>query len=119
MTAFTDSIIVVARNLLTEFGESVTFSRAVEGAYDTSDGTTGTDTDTNYTGFAVKLDTMNQEDTGLHTKQQNSTIFVEKTSVVPLIGDEVLISTTTYRVMDVERFSVSGVDVLYKLQLRV
>ncbi len=119
MTAFTDCIVTTARDLLTEFGESASFTKIVEGAYSTSDGTVAAGTTTNYSGFVVPVDYVNAEIDGEFVLQGDIKLFVEQTTTEPSVGDVVTVNSIVYRVMSAKKYRVSSVNVLYELQVRV
>lgn len=116
MTALSDSLLVLASDLLTEFGESVAVERVAEGAYNTATGGVAAGTTTNYTMQVSPL-------TDLHNNKDNSTVFngvptlVAYSATVPLIGDEVTYNSVAYRLISVEATRLSGVSIIYILGL--
>lgn len=119
MSAFSDSVTTIATNLLREFGESASFTRVEEGAYDASDGSVAAGSTTNYTGFVVPIDYIGKEIDGIYVLQGDIKLFVEKTSTEPLRGDVVTLNSLAYRVMETKKFRVNGENLLYELQVRV
>jgi len=118
MSAFSDGIEAIATGLLREFGENVTFTRVTEGTYDVATSTTAAGSIINYSGFGVPTDYNLFE---LASEMINATdvkLSLEKTSTTPKVGDVAVLSSVTYRVMNVNQDVVSGNNVIYTLQLR-
>lgn len=108
----------VASRLLTKYGRVVTLTRVTEGAYnpstsDAADGATIT-----YSGVAHPSPyTVAEIATGTVTVGDVRLLIY--TTTAPLIGDTAVVDTVTYRVMNVDRVSVQGQDIIYRLQLRI
>lgn len=117
MSLFTD-LRSVAIQLLTDFGEQVTASRKVEGAYDVTTGATAASTDTTYQGYGSSSQYNNFEIDG-ETIQTGDLQFYFQTGTLPLVGDVITFDSTAYRVMNVKSLRVQGGDVVYVLQLRI
>lgn len=107
-----------AIQLLTDFGELVTASRKVEGAYDVSTGATAASTDTTYQGYGSSSQYFTREIDG-EVIQLGDLILYFQTGTLPLVGDVVTFDSKAYRVMDVQSLRAQGIDVVYKLQLRI
>lgn len=126
MSTFSDEMAAVGLELLTEFGEAVSFSRAGAGTYNTSTGAiTGAGADTAYTGYAVPVDYDNSEISGQLTgrgeliNRGDVKLFVNATTTVPLPADKVTLDSVEYRVMDVRKYAINSENVLYELQIRI
>lgn len=115
-----------ALELIAEFGQSVTLTRSVPGAYDTATGTTGAATVTTQTVLAVEE--------AYHARSIDGTLILagdKKLLVSPLTAAGAAISapkaedTVTFSgdaspwtVKSVEALAPAGTPVLYTLQLR-
>lgn len=108
-----------ALTLLTNYGEAVSFTRVVEGAYNVATSTTAAGTTTNFSGYGAPLNYTKQEIDGDNVKDTDILLIVNQVSSVPVPGDVVTINSIDYRVMNVDRTRANGVDVIFTLQLRV
>lgn len=115
--ALKDNLEKAARTLLTRYGETATFDRTLEGAYDPTTGSVGIGASTSfqanvypsqYSALEVDGNTITTEDTRL----------VVSSTVEPEIGDTATFNSHTYRVLNKQQISVSGENVLYILQVR-
>lgn len=115
---FATNMQAVASNLLTKYGRSVSFSRTVEGAYNPTTSETGSGTITTYTGLAHPAPyTVAEIATG--TVSVKDVKLLTYCATLPLIGDTAIVDSDTYRVMNVDRVSAQGTDIIYRLQLRI
>ncbi len=104
--------------LLRTYGESVSFSRKVEGAYNVSTGNTATSTDTSFTGYGVS-DPFSIYDIDNSTVLSGDIRLYLQSGNVPLVGDVATFNTKAYRVMQVSAVRLQGGDALYELLLRI
>jgi len=118
MSKFSDKMEKIARDLLTEFGESVAFTRVTESSYDVNTSIAADDTTLNYSGFGVPTDYSAFERTLETVEQQDVKLSLEKTSQEPKKGDTATLSSIIYRVVSVDKDVVNGADIIYTLQLR-
>lgn len=116
--SFSTNLNSAAERLLQAYGESCSFSRKVEGAYDPSTGMTGTSTDTTYTGFGAPMSYTEFEKADNSVEMGDLQLLLE-TGTVPLIGDVCTLNSIDYRVLGVELMRSQGIDIAYKLQLRI
>lgn len=122
MATFDARMVSLAQRLTSKFGESLTFTRVTQGAYDASDGTTATPTTTNYTANAVPQDYTEFERALESVQQDDVRLCVEKSATdptEPLVGDTVALDSITYKIVNVGKMTTRGVDVMYILQCRV
>ncbi len=119
MSTFSNEMDALALELLTEFGEAVSFTRTTEGAYDSATGTTGTSSDLVFTGFGSPQDYDTKDIDGLLVEEGDVKLYVNATSTSPARGDAVTLDSKVYRVMRVRRFAINSADVLYELQIRI
>lgn len=115
---FATNMQAVASNLLTKYGRSVSFSRTVEGAYNPATSDTGSGTTTSYTGLAHPVPyTVAEIATGVVTVKDVK--LLTYCTTLPLIGDTAIVDGEVYRIMNVERVSAQGSNIVYRLQLRI
>ena len=119
MSTFSDEMDALALELLTEFGQSVSFVRTTEGTYNPATGATGTATTTTFSGYGAPVDYDNKEIDNDIIKQGDSKLYVNAISTAPLPGDVVTLSSVDYRVMIVRKYPINGTNVLYELQIRI
>lgn len=111
------TLAATAERLLTAYGESVSFSRKVEGAYSVTDGTTAASTDTTFTGYGAPMAYKASEVDGALIQQDDTKLMLE-TGTAPLVGDVATLNSVAYRVMNVIASRCNRTDVVYTLQLR-
>lgn len=115
---FASNMQSVASSLLTKYGRSVPFSRTVEGDYNPTTSGVGSGIDTTYTGIGHPSPyTAAEIATGTVTVKDIKLLTYSITT--PLIGDTAVIDDDVYRVMNVDRISAQGEDIVYRLQLRI
>ncbi len=109
---------LTGRSLLIKYGESVSFSRKVEGTYSTTTLTTATSTDTSYTAYGLSDPFDVREVDGTTVLDGDIRLFIHS-GTLPLVGDVATFNSKAYRVMSVISYRCQGGDALYELQLRV
>jgi hypothetical protein len=120
MSAFSDEMAAVATELITEFGETCTFTRNVKGSYDP---TTSKAIDTSVTTFSgvcfQEEYKINEIDTA-NVKRGDTKVLVSPitTGETPSVGDEITFSSLSYRVINVDKTITNAETVLYTLQCR-
>jgi len=119
MSAFSDEMDAVALELLTEFGEAVSFTRTTEGAYNTATGATAAGSDSVFTGFGTPIDYDDNEIDGTVIQQGDVRLYTNAVSTAPLPGDKVTLDSRVYRVMNTRKYTINSENVLYELQIRV
>lgn len=119
--ALSDDLIAVAQSLLTEFGQSVTFTNNSVDSYNPQTGIKNA-TGTSYSGYVYVSKFMNSEiGSPLGStviKKDDLKIIASDMDRVPEEGDTVSINSIDYRVMSVAVTNVTGVDVLYNIMAR-
>lgn len=118
MAISTSNLVTLARNLLTDYGESVSFSRVAEGAYDPATSGVAAGTTTNYTGYAAPTQYNRADVDGDLIRSSDIRLVVEQTTTEPNIGDVVTVDGIIHRVLNVSPIKVSNVDIIYILQIR-
>ena len=119
MSDFSDSMVALAKRLLTKFGQSVTFTRSTVGAFDPATSTVGAPSVSNYSGLVSPQDYTQTEKTLEHIQQGDIKLITEQTTTTPIVGDVVSVDSIDYRIMDVEKVVASGVTCIYILQVRI
>ncbi len=115
---FATNMQTVALNLLTKYGRSVAFSRTVEGPYDPITSSVDIVSTTSYTALAHPAPyTVAEIATGMVTIKDIKLLAYSAT--LPLIGDAASIDGDSYRVMNVDKVSAQGTNIIYRLQLRI
>lgn len=112
------TLTATAERLLTNYGEAITISRKVEGAYDVSTGNTAASTDTTYTGYGSPQRLTHKDADGTTSQDDYLTLWFE-TGTEPLVGDVATINGDAYRVQQVTQYRIQGQDCLYKLELAI
>lgn len=121
MSIFSDEMAVVARELIVEFGETATFNRTVQAAYDPTSADTYGQTDTAFFGSIVQTQYKNSDIDGTLVQRGDFLVLAHKitTGEIPLVGDVLTFSDISCRILDVRQTMVNGVGVLYAMQCRV
>jgi hypothetical protein len=118
VASFYAEIADVALDLLTEFGQTVVFTRVTGATYSTATGGYTGGTTTTVTGKGAGFDFDKKEIDGIHViKGDMRMIFYATTA--PLAGDTCVVGGVSYRCVSVEAISPGGTAVLYDAQLRV
>jgi len=118
MTIHSDNLAATVLSLITEYGEAITLTRTSEGAYNSATGTTGAATTTTYTGYGVPEDYQAREIDGEIIQRSDSRLYVNAISTTPVPGDTVTLASGTIRIINIYRYVVNAVNVLYELQIR-
>lgn len=116
MTFYTD-LKGVASNLLTEFGQSITWSRTTGGTFDPALGETTGQTTTNYSGFGAMFDFDTRLIDGQQILATDKRLLLQAGDV-PEVQDLLTINGTVYTVISKSDLTPAGTTVIYELQLR-
>ncbi len=106
-----------AKQLLTDNGRTLTFTRDTSTGFNPATGVNSITT-TNFTGIGAGFDYRRSEIDGEVIQAGDVRIVLEDATTKPLIGDRVLYNGSDYRVMNVDEVSPAGIVVIYKLQVR-
>ena len=117
MADFYAGLAEVALRLLTDKGQSLTFSRETTTVADPVKGKRSTTTST-YTGFGASFDYNRSEIDGTVIKRGDIRLLLNATTTVPIIDDTVPVDGTTHVVKAVRPTAPGGTVVMYELQLR-
>lgn len=108
-----------ATNLLTKYGQTVTFSRETGGAFDPTLGEESGATTTTWTGNGAAFNFNRSEIDGVMVQASDLRLLLEAVSTAPAIGDQVTVDSVAYHVISVTPASPGGVVVKYDLQIRL
>lgn len=118
MGTFSTNMKATANTLLTDKGESVTFSRWATSEYNVATGGIEPTTETTFTGVGHPMEYKATEIDGT-TVEANDVKLLVYTTTQPLIEDTVTVGSVNYRIMRVEELRAQGEAIVYRLQLRV
>lgn len=105
-----------ADRILTDFGQSVTFSRFSRGSYNPSSGMSSTN-QTTYTAKVVLFNESKAEESD-NTTQVIEIPAVAYTSTPPKIGDTATINSEKLRVVEINPVQPATTVIYYELRLR-
>ena len=117
MVSYT-SLASTASQLLTSFGADAVISRTSGASFNAATGTYSGGSASSFTSKAVRFDYQAREIDGELIQRGDVRLVVETANGEPLIDDNCLFDSISYRVMAVETLSPSGTDLYYELQLR-
>ncbi len=115
------TMLITARRLIRKYGQNIQFDRVVEGAFIPTTGGVGASVETGYYAYGVPQPTPNREVNGTTVLETDNILWLEVDDIkyVPMVGDVATFSGQAYRILAVTNYPVQGVDLLYKLQLRI
>lgn len=119
MSAFSDNLSDLAVSLITEFGETGSFSRVVLNAYNPATAESATSVTTSYTGYVVPVDYKDKEIDGTLILRGDFKVLAHEMTQTPNVGDELTFNSKTCRIINVSATRVNGASVLYSLQCRI
>ena len=112
-------MVATARGLLDSLGETITFTRVVESAFDPTDGSVTNGTPVVYTAACAPTQYSKQEIDETLILSNDIRLIIEKpASETPTQGDTCVVDSITYRLMDVTTIRAQGTNILYIAQLR-
>ena len=115
--SFASSLQAVAQSLLSTYGRSVTMTRVTEGEYDPQTSGVTTTSSTTYTGYGHPSPYSVAEIAGAGVLATDIKLMFYGTTT-PLVGDTASIDSASYRIMNVQKISAQGSNIIYTLQLR-
>lgn len=121
MSGFYDSMKNIAGSLLTQFGQSIVLRRTSEGTFDPISGENIGSIVTNYTCQAVvsPYKARRVDGTIIKVGDVEVTISGSSLSVVPSQStDDLIFGGETYKIVNFEKVSPAGTDILYIAQAR-
>lgn len=117
VASFYANLQATATRLLTSKGQSVTFTRSVETAFNSGTGVKTT-SDFTFSSNGAAFDYKASEIDGTVIKAGDIRLMLEKGTNEPAIGDSAKIDAVNYRVMDVTKSSPAGIVTHYTCRLR-
>ena len=118
MSNFYDNIAITAAALISDKGQTVSFSRQTGGTFDPVLGSESGASTTAFSGKAVALSYNKLEIDGTVILRGDVKLVLEATDTEPAANDECTVDSIVYRVMAVEPISPGGTTVINKVQLR-
>jgi len=115
---FYDDMAAVAAKLLTDKGQTITFSRDNVISFDAALGKETTGVATTYSGKGAIFDYNASEIDGTVVQQNDKRLILEAVDTPPLIGDQATVGSVAYRIINKEAVTPAGEVVIYKAQLR-
>lgn len=119
MTALSDELVTIVNNVLTEYGETMTFVRTSGETYDPTLGTPVGGGQITFTAKGYPWPYTMLERASELIKTEDDRLIIERTTLAPLPGDKVTFQSTQYRVILVDKITLSGQKVAYQLQVRL
>ena len=108
-----------AKELLTEFGQTATWSHDNnDGTFNPATGVSTGGTSTTYSAKGVLLDFQTNRVNGTSVLATDSRFLMEVGNK-PEVGDIITVNAVAYQVVDVQEVNPAGTPVLYEVQLRV
>ncbi len=115
--SFASNLTATALRLLTTYGQSISVTRDVIGAYATATGTVTDSNDTTYSGYGYPQNYNSFQIDGSLIKQQNI-LLVFSSTTTPLVDDIFTVSSIAYTAQNVEKITAQGSNIVYQVQLR-
>ena len=115
---FATNMQTVANNLLSTYGQTVTFSRTTQGAFTPSTGAVAAGTSTTYTAKVQPSEYKTEEINNQEVLYGDVKLLTYSITAV-LVGDTVSLDSVVYRVMSVVKTQAQGSTIVYKVQIRV
>lgn len=115
MTFNYSPLLAKAGDLIQKFGQQYTFTRATQGAFNPATGKTS-DTSSTYSKYGVLFNYSDAE-VGNGTVEQGDRRLLAEAHDYD-IGDTVVVSSKTYRVISVSNIQPAGTNMAVNLQLR-
>lgn len=115
---FASDMQAVAFDLLTELGQTLTFTRVTAGDFVPTTGAVNGNLTSTYTALCHPSQYNSEEIDGTLIKRDDLRL-IAYTATTPLVGDTVTIDGLSHRLQNVQRIKAQGTDVVYILQARV
>jgi hypothetical protein len=121
MTILTDDIEAQVHAVLQEYGHPapMTFVRTSGQTYDPTTGTLVGGGQITYSAYGYPWPYTMLERANELIKTEDNRLIIERTTQVPEPGDKVTFDGTQYRVVLVDKITMSGQKMAYQLQVRV
>ncbi len=116
--SFATNMQATTLRLLTLYGRPVTLGRVAEGTYNTATSAVAAGTTTSYSGKGHPSPYKLSDIDGALVQGGDIDLLLYS-STEPLVGDTASINSLSYKVMGVNKLNAQGLNIAYKLQLRV
>lgn len=116
--SFYSNLQSIATRLLTDKGQSLTFTRVVHNAY-TPGSALGTASTTTFSGYGVAFNYSDERVDGTLIQRGDVRLLLQNTTTEPAEGDEVSLDSVDYRVIRVIKQKPAGTNLYYECQLRL
>jgi len=118
MGQFSNQMTQIASQLITYFGESISFTRKATSGFNTGTSQAIPGQTTTYATRGVPENyNMDEVDNSL-IERGDMRVTLSKTTVVPLVGDVATFRGANWRVINVEIISAQGDNIVYQVQVR-
>lgn len=115
--SFSSNLQAVAIRLLASYGQSATITSYTDAGYDPGIGEV-TRNETSWTADIYPDLYTTAEINGVSVLSTDSKVYTHSGNS-PQVGNTINFNATEYRIMDVQKISAQGADILYVLQVRV
>jgi hypothetical protein len=120
--AFYDEMAVMALDMITEFGQSVTIRKLEPGEYDPETGSAGPDTITDQTAQGILLDYSGQEfqnNSLIKQGDKKLKIAAQGLDWAPDLLNKIIVQGRTWSIVPpLKEINPAGTPILYELQVR-
>jgi len=116
MTAFSDRMFATAQRMLTKYGQTVSVVRD-NGTFNAATGAMDTTSTTSYAGVGYPSNYRKSDIDGVIV-QQSDTLLIFSSNTIPQVNDAFTVGTKTMTALDIQFVTISGENVVYKIQLR-
>jgi len=117
MGAFSDRLTATALRLLTNYGQAIYCHKINTAAFDPETGEAAVLGRTDYDGQGYPSNYNRFQVDGV-TILQGDILLILSTTTLPEVNDICEVSGTTYTMLNIQRITAQGNDVVYKIQLR-
>ena len=119
MASFYEGLAATALQLLTDKGQTISFSRDNVTSFDPKTGIETKGAAVTYSGAGAIFGFSKAEIDGTLIERGDKRLVLEAVTTVPAIGDAATVGGVVHRVMEVKPLNPGGTVVIYQLQLRV
>lgn len=119
--SFSTNMVALARRQLEAYGRTVNLVRVTEGAYSVADGTVGAATTVNYSAYGLPdgYNSLEVDGTSVRNSDVKLWLTTPTTGEVPAVGDTATIDSVVHRIVDVNKITAQGSNLIYELQCRL
>lgn len=114
---FSSDMQEAALSILSDLGQSLTFSRYTNSEYNPASGAVERVSSTTYTGYGNPSQ-YNLKDIDGEIVQQNDINLILYCTSEPNLDDEVTLDSDIYHIINIQKMNAQGSTIVYRLQLR-